>query len=254
MRATSTIALIALAATLGACAAGGQPRIPRDRIDRALASTQYTAQPSLVVARESEFARAAREEGQWTAFRDFAAEGALLHGRNGPVPAQAVLATLENPPAAVQWSPRTVMMSCDGRTAVSVGRFRDPEGLVGDFVTVWTRDRNDDDYEWAYDVGGYDDPQPAPVERDPDEIVATAFDAVQGLVADCPKDGASVPPPPALGPAGDASRGEQISRDGTLRWVWEHLPDGTKHVRADYYTSGAWETIVDKRLVSPPED
>ena len=39
-----------------------------------------------------------------------------------------------------------------------------------------------------------------------------------------------------------------------MRWVWEQLPDGTKHVRADYYTSGAWETIVDKRLVSPPED
>ena len=41
--------------------------------------------------------------------------------------------------------------------------------------------------------------------------------------------------------------------DGTLRWVWEHRSDGTKYVRADYYTSGAWETVIDQTLASSPE-
>ena len=248
----SLAALTGVAVALSACAQNPGSSMHRTAIDRALSSAQYAAQPSLVVAREVEFARAAREDGQWTAFRAFATDDAVLHGRNGPVAAKPVLATLDDPATAVQWSPRTVMMSCDGRVAVSTGRFLDPEGYVGDFVTVWERDRSEDDYRWAYDVGGRDDPQPAPAERVEGEILVEAYDAIQGLVADCPRGG-SAPPPPALAPAGDAARGEHLSADGTLRWFWEHRPDGTKYVRADYYTSGAWETVIEKALSSPSE-
>ena len=243
---------ILIAAMLAACTAGGGPRVPRTQIDRALASAPYAAQPSLVVAREIAFARAAREEGQWTAFKAFATDDAVLHGRNGPVAAKPVLDTLDDPETAVQWSPRTVMMSCDGKLAVSQGRFLDPEGFVGTFVTVWEREKNEDEYRWAYDVGGRDDPQPEREEIAAEEIVVTAYDNIQGLVADCPRSG-SAPTPPALDPAGGAARGVQLSSDGTLRWVWEHRPDGTKYVRADYYTSGAWETVIDQTLASSPE-
>ncbi|GAB5348473.1 hypothetical protein [Alteriqipengyuania sp. 357] len=252
IRARPLLALAMAGLVLSGCADGRQ-RMQRTAIDRALSSAQYAAQPSLIVARESEFARAAREDGQWTAFRRFASGDALLHGRNGPVPARRVLATLDDPAAPVQWSPRTVVMSCDGRLAVSTGRFREPEGYVGNFVTVWERDRYDDDYEWSYDVAGRDDPQPTPVEPVEGEIVATAFDAVQGRVADCPRGGEPVPAPPAVTTPADVRSGEQVSADGTLRWRWEHRADGTKHVRVDYYTSGAWEKIIDKALASPPE-
>lgn len=247
-----TAAPIMLATALAACTMGPGPSAPRAQIDRALASAPYAAQPSLVVAREIEFSRAAREEGQWTAFMAFATDDAVLHGRNGPVAAKPVLNTLDDPEQAVQWSPRTVMMSCDGKLAVSQGRFLDPEGFVGTFVTVWTRENNEDAYHWAYDVGGRDDPQPEREDIDPDEIVVTAYDNIQGLVADCPRGG-SAPTPPALDPAGDAARGVQLSGDGTLRWIWEHRSDGTKYARADYYTSGAWETVIDQTLTSPSE-
>lgn len=245
-------AIVTLAGLIAACAAGGGQRYSRTQIDRALASAPYTAQPSLVVAREVELARAARERGQWTAFRAFATDDAVLHGRNGPVAAKPVLGQIDDPETPVQWSPRTIAMSCDGKLAVSQGRFLDQEGFVGTFVTVWTRDRNDDDYEWAYDVGGRDDPQPVREEIDEDAIVVTAFETISGLVADCPRSGIA-PAPPALDPAGEAARGGQLSSDGTLRWVWEHRADGIKYVRADYYTSGAWQTVIEESLTSPAE-
>ena len=244
------LSMAAVALALAGCVADHRPRTPGKVIDRALASAPYAAQPSLVVARESAFARAAREDGQWTAFLDFAADDAMLHTANGPVLARDVLTGLKNPAQAVKWSPRTVMMSCDGRMAVSAGRFRDPDGMVGDFVTVWQRDDWDDDYEWIYDVGGNDDPQPVPEARDPDEIVATAYDAVQGLVADCPKDGETVPLPPLISVDGAQSHDGQLSSDRTLEWQWFHFPDGRKRVVARYWKDGEWQLIVDRSLAA----
>ncbi|MBD58810.1 MAG: hypothetical protein CL808_01625 [Citromicrobium sp.] len=239
--------LVGAGLILAGCAGNSERRYPRTQIDRALSTAQYTAQPSLVVAREIEFARAAREDGQWTAFRAFATDDAVLHGRNGPVPARPVLATLEDPEKAVQWSPRTVMMSCDGRMAVSTGRFREPDGLVGDFVTVWERDGFDDEYEWSYDAGGLDDPQPAPEEVDEDAIVVTAYDAVQGLVADCPKAGETIPAPVRTVMPRTESK-SFLSPDKTLLWEWFHFPDGRKAVRASYWKEGDWQLIVNRRL------
>lgn len=248
MRLLPLALLTVVACGLSACSGGPASRYSDRQIDRALLSAPYAAQPSLVVAREIAFARAAREDGQWTAFAKFAADDAVLHGRNGPVPAKSALAGLSDPAESVQWSPRTVMMSCDGKVAVSRGRYLYPQGNVGSYVTVWTRNGYEDDYHWIYDAGGDDVPQPTPVEPAENEIVATAYDYVQGLVADCPRGGESAPPPPALPDAGDARREVHLSSDGTLRWMWEHHADGSKYFRADYLTSGAWEKIVEERF------
>ncbi len=93
-----------------ACAGGGQKPSQRTvaQINRALTNAPGAAQPSTIVAAELAFSRAARERGQWTAFRMFAAPGALLHGKNGPFPIEPWLATQIDPPAAVQWEPRAV--------------------------------------------------------------------------------------------------------------------------------------------------
>ena len=79
--------LIGLAALLASCGGQQRPRIPEKVINRALAGAPGQAQPSEVVKAELEFARAAREDGQWTAFRALAAPGAIIHGRNGPIAA-----------------------------------------------------------------------------------------------------------------------------------------------------------------------
>lgn len=240
-------ALTVLALTLSACAPSGPPRTPRAVIDRALASAPGAAQPSTIVATELAFARMAREEGQWDAFREYAAEGAMIHGRNGPVPASAIYNSADEPEEAVQWAPRAIWMSCDGVTAVSSGRFRDADGLVGTFVTVWQR-QSDNEYRYVYDVGSPDNPQPPPAAPDappePDEIVVSAINAIEGHVADCPRRGETVPDPSLSIMAGNARYKVWKSRDGTLQWVWEHREDGTRVFRADFYSEGSWKPAL----------
>lgn len=242
------VSLFALAA-LAACSSNQRPRMPEHVINRVLAGAPGEAQPSKIVAREIEFARAAREQGQWTAFRAFAAPGAVIHGLDGPIVAEPWLAAQRNPDVAVQWAPRAVWISCNGALAVSTGRFRDPQGLVGNFITVWERQRNGD-YLWTYDVGSPDNPQPPPKEDDVQDgdIVVTAIDAVAGNIADCHKRGEAAPAPPAFSIADDFTHGGKVSDDGTLRWRWEHRGSGERRFVVDYFYLGKWQTGLDQDM------
>lgn len=247
---TRALLLAGVILALTACA-GGPPK-PTQRavaqINRALSTAPGAAQPSTIVAAELAFSRAARERGQWTAYRMFAAPGALLHGKDGPFAIEPWLMTQTDPAAAVQWEPRAVAISCDGALAVSQGRYADPAGIVGNVLTVWER-QDSGEYRYVFDASGPDVPQPPP--RKPVEdgnIVVTAIDAVQGLVASCPRSGAIIPPPPAI-PVGDAGKADaRLSRDGTLRWRWEHRDDGTRYAAVDYYTDGRWRAAFEQSL------
>ena len=250
MRILATALLAASTLALAACAGGGgPPRLPAKVIDRALARAPGAAQPSTIVAAELAFSRAALERGQWTAFREFAAPGALLHGANGPFAIAPWLATQTDPAQAVQWSPRVVVVSCDGSLAVSKGRYRDPEGTVGNFVTVWERQAGGE-YRYIFDAGGDDVPQPPPKQRaEEGDIIVTALDLVQGLIASCPRGGAPIPPPPALAVDAEGEEGATLSRDGTLRWRWAHRADGTRTFAAEYFYEGRWVTAIEQSLV-----
>ena len=250
MRLFACALIAAFPLALTACASPRPKGPPVAVINRVLAGAPGAAQPSTIVAAEIAFARAAREQGQWTAFRQFAAPGALLHGANGPFPIEPWLATQTDPPQAVQWEPRAVVISCDGALAVSQGCYRDPEGKVGNFVTVWERQGNGE-YRYVFDAGGDDVPQPPP--RKPVEgeggIVVTAMDAVLGLVASCPRGGDAIPPPPAIPVGEDGKTDARLSRDGTLRWRWEHRADGTRFAKAEYFYEGRWLTAFEQSLV-----
>ncbi|MDP5102780.1 MAG: hypothetical protein NWP98_02530 [Erythrobacter sp.] len=253
----TAFAIIAIFA-LSACAGGGGPPKPNKRtvalINRALSTAPGAAQPSTIVAAELAFARAARERGQWTAFRMFAAPGALLHGVDGPFAIEPWLATQTDPPVAVQWEPRAVAMSCDGALAISQGRLTTPEGLVGNFVTVWER-QPDGAYRYIFDAGGIDVPQPPPRKPVEDgDIVVTAIDAVRGLVASCPRGDGAVLPPPAIPVGEDGKADARLSRDGTLRYRWEHRPDGTRFAAADYYYEGRWLSAFEQTLAPTDEE
>lgn len=249
--------LAGAALTLSACAGGGVPPKPSKRvvaqIDRALTNAPGAAQPSTIVKAELAFSRAARERGQWTAFRMFAAPGALLHGRNGPFPIEPWLATQTDPPEAIQWEARAVAMSCDGALAVSQGRYRDPDGKVGNFVTVWER-QPDGDYRYVFDAGGDDVPQPPPRKPVEDgDIVVTAIDSVQAYIGSCPRGGSAPLPPPAIAVGDDGKADARLSRDGTLRWRWEHRADGTRFAAADYFYEGRWLTAFEQSLAPTGE-
>lgn len=252
MRLSGYALLLAMPLALAACAGGGGPPKPTQRtvalINRALETAPGAAQPSTIVAAELAFSRAARERGQWTAFRQFAAPGALLHGKGGPFAIEPWLAAQTDPREAVQWSPRAVAISCDGVLAVSQGRLRTPEGKVGIFITVWERQASGD-YRYIFAARGLDVPQPPPRQQiEEGNIVVTALDAVQGLVATCPRGGVPTPPPPAIPVGEEGKAGARLSRDGTLRWRWEQREDGARFAAADYFYQGRWLAAFEQSL------
>ncbi|WP_375291247.1 hypothetical protein [Qipengyuania sp.] len=241
----SAVACLLLAASLAACAAPQRgPSYSRGQVERALANTAGAAQPSRIVSAEIAFARAAREDGQWTAFREFAAPGAIIHGASGASDANAWLAGRQDPPQAVAWRPRAIWMSCDGALAISEGRYRDPDGTVGTFVTLWQR-QSDGEYRWLYDAGTPDDPQPPPPPPEErlsdDAITVTAIDAVQGLVADCSRGDATADAQQAT--AGNDAAG-WTSPDGTLAFRWRQAA-GQRHLSAQWLYEGRWQTALE---------
>lgn len=202
--------------------------------------------PGKVASTEVAFAMAAREDGQWSAFRRFAASDAVVHGADGVVPASAWLAGRNDPPEPVQWAPRAVWSSCDGSLSASFGRFRETDGTVGSYTTIWQLQRGNS-YNWTYDLRAPDDPQPPPPppEAEPDEntIVVTEFDSIEGRVADCARRGAELPGyrQPILDD--NVLTDNAVSEDGTLAWRWEHHPDGTRRVVVDYLRGGEWQEV-----------
>ena len=243
-----------LAVSLAACASGA-PRGPSNTvIERVLAKAPGKAQPSNVVATEIAYARAAKEQGFAAAALANAATGAQIHLRNGVVPFEAVFQALEEAGIETQWGPRVVVQSCDGTLALSQGRFIDGEGKVGNYVTTWVQ-QPDASFKWTYDVAGLDDPQPPPrPEFEDGDIVVTAFDLVEGLVATCPRAGEAIPPAPAIPAGTGGASAMQISRDGTLRWRWEHREGNMKYVTADYYFEGEWVKAIEETLASAPQE
>ena len=101
---------------------------------------------------ERAFAAMAQTEGQWTAFRAFAAENAQMF-----VPeagnAQAWLKDRENPPVSVMWWPGRSWVSCDGALAINTGPWvRSGGASAGTFTTVWQR-QADGAWKWQLDHG-----------------------------------------------------------------------------------------------------
>ena len=254
MRAFSTVLVTLCGFSLAACGSNQKPRNPTTQaINRVLVTAPGAAQPSTLVKTEIAYNTAARETGQYTAALAFSNSGALLHGRNGPVDFAQLATVLNDPPQANQWGPRTVVMSCDGALAVTKGRFRDSQGYVGNYVTTWVR-QPDLSYKWSYDVAGRDNPQPPPRPDFQDgDIVVTAIDLVEGLIATCPGDNQTIPPPPPIPVGEEGAADAQLARDGTLRWRWEHRADGTKYVTAQYFYLGEWLTAIEESLTSPLE-
>ena len=90
---------------------------------------------------------------------------------------------------------------------------------------------------------------PPKVDVQPGDIVVTEIDAIEGLVATCPRGGVPIPPPPAIPLGEDGKADAKLSKDGTLRWRWEHRADGTRYIAADYFYQGRWLTGIEQSLV-----
>src|SRR5690242_12844109 len=154
----------------------------------AAASPAIKAPAMTAVDAELAFARDAKRLGQWSAFRKWVDTDAVMFTPQA-VWAKTFLASLKDPPKAIDWRPAHSFVSCDGRTAVNTGPWFTQDGkLAGYFTTVWQRTPRG--WRWAYDGGG-------PVA--PGATAPTGKPQIHR--ASCTKaPGAPIPPPPPLTP------------------------------------------------------
>lgn len=129
---------------------GCRPALPGPRPPKS------DARPSDIVAADLNFARAARIEGQWTAYRDWMADGAILFVPR-LVGAETWLDTQADPERAIDWQPHHIYVTCDSSLAASVGAWQGDEQSHGAYLTIWQRQLDGSyrwilDYDWPRDI------------------------------------------------------------------------------------------------------
>ncbi len=187
--------------------------------------------PSGVVAAEIAFNREAREEGLWTAFRELAADDAIMLVPEA-VNAKEWLKDRTDPATAPQWEAEAIYMSCDGRTAASKGGFINADALQGYFTTIWQRRYDvraaDADWKFLFDHGGFaGNPRPKP------EFVQTRIASCNGSV-----------------PAQVIPQNTRMSRDGTLKWTWNVKADTSRIVTVSIWNGSTYETVIQDEIAA----
>ena len=180
------------------------------------------------VEAERAFAADAHKLGQWTAFRKWAADDAVMFVPQ-PVNAQQWLKGKKDPPVPVFWWPGRSYVSCDGNYAVNTGPWvREWGKSVGYFTTVWKR-QPDGGWKWVYDAG--------------DELGTLRPEGgdVRHVTASCEGTPSSISAAP---PSEGAASGSGASPDGTLRWSWIAMPDGSRAFRAFLWNGSVYDQVV----------
>lgn len=208
------ILLTAFAAT--ACASGPNGAGPR---------LKPIANPSAVIAAELAFARLAQDKGQWTAFRETAANDAEMFVPQR-VAAQNWLKGRPDPAAAVSWQAHAVWSSCDGSYAVTQGSWQSANA-TGTYATVWQRQGNGK-HKWLLDMS-FTSAAPTP---SPEMITART--------ADC--SGAAIPQP-TNSDTGDRKVGS--ATDGSLLWISTTRPDGIRRLNVVIRENGVPREVLD---------
>jgi hypothetical protein len=194
------------------------------------------AVPTAVDA-ERAFARDAQRIGQWTAFRKYADDTAVMFTPQA-VWAHTFLKDRKDPSKSVEWWPARSFVSCDGRTAVNTGPAFRPDGAhYGRFTTVWQREKGQ--WRWVYDNGGPPQGKPPRKAQRP-----------QIVRASCPAKapGAPVIPPPPLSSRKarttpeDSGRGE--SADKSLGWDWKVEKDGDHRFRVFLWNGASYGQVL----------
>lgn len=190
-------------------------------------------QPKTALDAERSFDQAAARNGQWTAFRAFAAPDAIMFVPQ-PINAQAWLKDRKDPPQTVRWQATASYVSCDGDTAVNTGNWQRPDGSVGYFTTVWQR-QSDGSWRWVLDSG---------------DALKTARPATSPAATRASCDPPIVPftsPPTVSGvPSGHGS-----SKDQTLSWDWSLGTDGSRTLSVNLKTGMFGGTVIDDRVAPP---
>ncbi|WP_164115635.1 hypothetical protein [Sphingorhabdus sp. Alg239-R122] len=187
--------------------------------------------PSGVVAAEIAFNRKAREDGLWTAFRELAADDAIMLVPEA-MNAKEWLKGRADPATPPQWEAEAIYMSCDGRTAASKGGFIGGEALQGYYTTIWQRRYDvraaDADWKFLFDHGGF-----AGNAREKPEFVQTRIASCNGNV-------------PVHAPQANT----RMSRDQTLKWTWDVKADTARTLTVSIWNGSAYEPVIQDEIAA----
>ena len=206
--------------------------------------------PTSAIAAEVAFARAARVEGQWTAFREYAAPASQIHWSGNMAEADEWLRGRADPPQSNRWAARQAWSSCDGSTVLVIGTSTDPAGNWSRFSRIWER-QDDGDFLWKYSLS-LPDPELTRSrqerERQRDEeaqagnaILVEADDFIRATVVDCTTTPTLVPP--NTPPVGTLLTGGGASQDNTLRWIWRTMRDAPNSFGVYAWNGEGWDVI-----------
>ncbi len=192
---------------------------------------------------ERAFARDARRIGQWTAFRKYADDTAVMFTPQ-VIWAHEFLAGKKDPPKSIIWGPSHSWTSCDGRTAITRGPWATAAGKwSGYFTTVWVREPAG--WRWTYDAGDeLTDPTPLPKKAQVQRASCAGRERIPAEYREEVKPTVRI----AGQPPGDAGQGR--SADGTLIYVWKVAASGERHFEAKLWDGRDYRTVLDQK-VSP---
>jgi hypothetical protein len=240
------VSCVLLAATLATPLAASAQQGPPPRGDRREPPPrppgQSYANSSAILVAEIAFARLAQEKGQWTAFRQTAADDAVMFV-DQPVLAQNWLKGRADPPAAVTWQAQKLFMACDGSTGASTGASQYPGGVTGYYTTVWQNlekpRAKKPKWRWVLDHG-----TTLPQARAGDEMISSRTAVCTGnpkaMLGNIPFG----PPPKGEPIAAPTNSGARASADGTMVWRWDSRGDGSRTVTIELWNGSAFETVV----------
>jgi hypothetical protein len=206
------------------------------------------AAASIVTAVDAEraFSADAKRNGQWTAFRKWAGEDAVMFTPQ-TVWTQEFLKELKDPAKSIDWAPADSWVSCDGRTAINRGPWTSASGAShGYFTTVWVRERRG--WRWGYD-GGDSLAQPMALPAKPRVVHA----ACSGLGRIPAAYRAAVRPTAKIAGKPPADAGQGRSADGTLIYEWRVSAHGARRFTAKLWTGRAYRTILDQHIEPPAQ-
>lgn len=195
--------------------------------------------PSDLVSAEMAFNRLAQEKGQWTAFRETAAQDAVMFVPE-MVEAQSWLKGRANPAQSVRWQAYNVFMSCDGTLGATTGAAQWPDGKQGYFISVWRRSdkaRGTADilkqWSWVADAGG---PLATPL---------TAPESIETRIASC--KGAPVSPDWPVPSTTHYRTG--ISTDRSLEWYASLDESGQQRMFVNIWDGENMISVIESKKV-----
>ena len=195
---------------------------------------------------ERAFARDARRIGQWTAFRKYADESAVMFTPQA-IWAHEFLAGKKDPPKSIIWGPSHSWTSCDGRTAITRGPWATAAGKwSGYFTTVWVREQAG--WQWTYDAGDtLTAPRPLPKKPQVQRASCAGRERIPGEYREETKPTARI----AGKPPADAGQGR--SADGTLIYVWRVAASGERRFEAKLWNGRDYRTVLDQKVRVPAQ-